>query len=62
MCANARHDCPLHLEPYTPAARLAQGKRNSTFRTKPHIVLELVKRSGKIIALGSAGLTGNGLA
>jgi SRSO17 transposase len=35
----------LHVEPYTPAARLAQGKRDATFRTKPHIALELVEKA-----------------
>ena len=35
----------MHVEPYTPAARLAQGKRDPTFRTKPHIALELVEKA-----------------
>jgi SRSO17 transposase len=35
----------LHVEPYTPAARLAQGKRDAAFRPKPHIALELVEKA-----------------
>lgn len=35
----------MHVEPYTPAARLTQGKRDAAFRTKPHIALELVEKA-----------------
>lgn len=45
LWADERHYYPLHVEPYTPAARLAQGKRDPTFRTKPHIALELVEKA-----------------
>jgi SRSO17 transposase len=37
LWADEQHYNLLHVEPYTPAARLAQGKRDPTFRTKPHI-------------------------
>jgi SRSO17 transposase len=33
---------PLHVRPYTPAARLARGKQDPAFRTKPQLALELV--------------------
>src|SRR5258708_15115710 len=33
---------PLQVRPYTPAARLAGGKRDPAFRTKPQLALELV--------------------
>ena len=36
----------MHVELYTPAARLAQGKRDTAFRTKPQIALELVEKAG----------------
>jgi len=45
LWADERKYYPLHVEPYTPAARLAQGKRDPTFRTKPHIALELVEKA-----------------
>jgi SRSO17 transposase len=35
--------CPLHVRPYTPAARLAGGKHDPAFRTKPQLALELVQ-------------------
>jgi hypothetical protein len=34
---------PLHVRPYTPAARLAGGKHDPAFRTKPQLALELVE-------------------
>jgi len=34
---------PLHVRPYTPAARLAGGKQDPAFRTKPQLALELVE-------------------
>ena len=40
---------PLHVEPYTPAERLAGGKRDAAFRTKPQIAIELVDAA---LALG----------
>ena len=36
----------MHVELYTPAARPAQGKRDTAFRTKPQIALELVEKAG----------------
>ena len=36
---------PLHVEPYTPAARLPQGRHDTAFRTKPQIALALVARA-----------------
>jgi DDE superfamily endonuclease len=36
---------PLHVEPYTPAARLPRGKNDPAFRTKPQIGMELVDRA-----------------
>lgn len=45
LWADERHYYPLHVEPYTPAVRLAQGKRDAAFRTKPHIALELVEKA-----------------
>lgn len=45
LWADERHYYPLHVEPYTPVARLAQGKRDAAFCTKPQIALELVDRA-----------------
>ena len=36
---------PVHVEPYTPAGRLPEGKRDKRFRTKPAIALDLVERA-----------------
>lgn len=36
---------PLHIEPYTPSKRLARGKSDPAFRTKPQIAAELVERA-----------------
>ena len=33
---------PLHVTPYTPAARLPKGKADPAFRTKPQLAVELV--------------------
>jgi len=33
---------PLHVRPYTPAARLPKGKADPAFRTKPQLAVELV--------------------
>lgn len=35
----------MHVEPYTPAERLAEGKKDKAFRTKPQIALELVEQA-----------------
>lgn len=36
---------PVHVEPYTPAGRLPEGKSDKCFRTKPAIALDLVERA-----------------
>lgn len=43
LWADARVYYPLHVRPYTPAARLAGGKHDPAFRTKPQLALELVQ-------------------
>ena len=45
LWADEQHYYPLHVEPYTPAVRLAQNKRDAAFRTKPQIALELVEKA-----------------
>src|SRR5206468_10527863 len=42
LWADERIYYPLHVEPYTPASRLPQGKRDPAFRTKPQIAVALV--------------------
>lgn len=42
LWADERVYYPLHVEPYTPAERLPKGKKDSAFRTKPQIAVELV--------------------
>src|ERR671910_681174 len=42
LWAEARCYWPLHLVPYTPASRLAKGKSDPGFRTKPQLAAELV--------------------
>jgi SRSO17 transposase len=42
LWADERVYSPLHVRPYTPAARLAGGKQDAAFRTKPQLALELV--------------------
>jgi SRSO17 transposase len=42
LWADERIYYPLHVRPYTPAARLAGGKQHPAFRTKPQLALELV--------------------
>jgi hypothetical protein len=43
LWADARCYWPLHLVPYTPASRLAKGKIDPGFRTKPQLAAELVR-------------------
>ena len=43
LWADAEVYYPLHVQPYTPAPRLPQGKSDLAFRTKPQIGVELVK-------------------
>jgi SRSO17 transposase len=35
LWADEQHYYPLHVTPYTPAARLANGKQDEAFHTKP---------------------------
>jgi SRSO17 transposase len=42
LWADAQVYYPLHVRPYTPAARLVGGKQDPAFRTKPQLALELV--------------------
>jgi DDE superfamily endonuclease len=42
LWADARCYWPLHLVPYPPASRLAKGRRDPGFRTKPQLAAELV--------------------
>ena len=50
LWADARCYWPLHVVPYTPASRLAKGKSDPGFRTKPQLAAELVQaaRQAKI--------------
>jgi DDE superfamily endonuclease len=43
LWADARCYWPLHVVPYTPASRLAKGKSDPGFRTKPQLAVELVE-------------------
>lgn len=45
LWADERLYCPLHVEPYTPAGRLPQGKADPAFRTKPQIAGGLIGRA-----------------
>jgi hypothetical protein len=42
LWADERLYYPLHVRPYTPAERLAGGKLDPTFRTKPQLALEVI--------------------
>jgi SRSO17 transposase len=42
LWADERVYYPLHVKPYTPAARLSKGKADPVFRTKPQLAVELV--------------------
>jgi len=42
LWADGRCYWPLHAVPYTPASRLAKGKRDPGFRTKPQLAAALV--------------------
>ncbi len=42
LWADERVYYPLHVEPYTPAERLAQGKKDPAFRTKPQLAVQLI--------------------
>src|SRR5512133_1234965 len=43
LWADPRCYWPVHAVPYTPASRLAAGKRDPGFRTKPQLAVELVE-------------------
>jgi DDE superfamily endonuclease len=43
LWADPRCYWPLHVVPYTPASRLAKGKTDPGFRTKPQLAAELVR-------------------
>ena len=45
LWADEAHYYPLHVAPYTPAARLPGGKHDVAFQTKPQIALNLVERA-----------------
>jgi SRSO17 transposase len=49
LWADERVYYPLHVEPYTPASRLPQGKKDPAFRTKPQLGMQLVDAA---VALG----------
>jgi DDE superfamily endonuclease len=42
LWADERVYWPIDVVPYTPASRLAKGKRDPAFRTKPQLAVELV--------------------
>ena len=43
LWANEQHYYPLHVLPYTPAARFEKGKEDPAFRTKPQLALTLIE-------------------
>jgi len=45
LWADEQRYYPLHVAPYTPAARLPDGKQDAAFRTKPQIALSLVEQA-----------------
>jgi SRSO17 transposase len=45
LWADERVYSPLHAVPYTPAARLPQGRRDPAFRTKPQLARALVAQA-----------------
>jgi DDE superfamily endonuclease len=45
LWADERAHYPLHVVPYTPAARLPLGKKDPALRTKPQLAAELVGRA-----------------
>jgi SRSO17 transposase len=47
LWADERVYWPIDVVPYTPASRLAKGKRDSGFRTKPQLAAELVNAARK---------------
>jgi hypothetical protein len=47
LWADERVYWPIDAVPYTPASRLAKGKRDPAFRTKPQLAVELVNAARK---------------
>jgi hypothetical protein len=47
LWADERVYWPIDVVPYTPASRLAKGKRDPAFRTKPQLAAELVAAAQK---------------
>jgi hypothetical protein len=45
LWADERVHYPLHVVPYTPAARLPLGKKDPSLRTKPQLAVDLVSRA-----------------
>jgi DDE superfamily endonuclease len=45
LWADERVHYPLHVLPYTPAARLPRGKKDPALRTKPQLAVDLVSRA-----------------
>lgn len=45
LWAHEQRYYPLHVMPYTPECRLAEGKQDPAFHTKPQIALTLVERA-----------------
>src|ERR687894_535274 len=45
LWADPRVYYPVSFEPYTPAHWFTKGKSDPTFRTKPQIALELVRKA-----------------
>jgi len=43
--ADAARYYPLHVQPYTPASRLAKGTSDPSFKTKPQIAAALVEKA-----------------
>jgi len=43
LWADERVSWPIDVVPYTPASRLAKGKRDPRFRTKPQLAAELIQ-------------------
>lgn len=48
LWADERVYYPLHVRPYTPAVRLAGGRQNPAFRTKPQLARELITAARQI--------------
>ena len=45
LWAAERHSHPLHVMPYTPAVRLADGRRDVAFHTNPQIAMDLIEQA-----------------